>query len=70
MLYSLIFLLLLFLIYIIKYAKRIKKGFIFGIIGGCGLGNKIAAVPGTYLLSVLSNRNFHSIIIYNFDSNW
>lgn len=60
---SIILLLLLF--YTLYNLKRKKKGFIFAIIAGCGLGNKIAGIPGTFILSLLSNRQFHSIFVCN-----
>lgn len=57
---------LYFLLYILKYSIKLEsKRFIFSIVSKDGLGNRIAAVPGTFLLSLLSNRHFHSIkIIY------
>lgn len=58
--------LILFLYSLLHNLKRKKKGFIFAIIAGCGLGNKIAGIPGTFILSLLSNRHFHSIIVYIF----
>lgn len=54
------------LYYIIINSQKIikRKGNIFGIVTYDGLGNRIAGIPGTFLLSLLSNRYFHRIIIY------
>lgn len=64
--YYILYITLIIFLNIIQNIKRKEKGFIYSITAGGGLGNKIAAIPGTYLLSLLSNRKFHSIIIYNY----
>lgn len=43
---------------------RIKRrGYIFGVVSNDGLGNRIAGIPGTFLLSLLSYRYFHCILL-------
>lgn len=66
--YYILYILLILLFYITQNIKNRKRGLILGITTRGGLGNKIAGIPGTYLLSLLSHRKFHSIIIYNFVS--
>lgn len=57
--------LIIVILFCIEYIKIKNNGIIFGVIAGGGLCNKIAGIPGTYLLSLISNRQFHSIYIYN-----
>lgn len=42
--------------------KMNKKGYMLSIVTGSGLCNKIAGISGTFLLSIISNRRFYSII--------
>lgn len=68
MYYILYYILIILLFYITQNIKNRKRGLLLDITTGGGLGNKIAGIPGAYLLSLLSNRIFHSIVIYNFNS--
>lgn len=56
---------IIFLLYIIKNNKRNRKiGIMIAVISNGGLGNRIAGISGTFLLSILSDREFHSIKLF------
>lgn len=56
------FIISLFLIFIVYKNQRIRKnGLLLSIEAGGGLGNRVAGIAGTFILSLLSNREFHSI---------
>lgn len=57
-----IYIISLFSIFIIyNNQKKRKNGILLSIEADGGLGNRVAGIPGTFILSILSNREFHSI---------
>lgn len=64
MIYIISFIIIFFVLLksIINTRKTMKYiGDLYGVVKNDGLGNRIAGIPGTLVLSLLSKRKFHSI---------